>query len=208
MMLDGDPGWSAAHALIFTGHMVDTPGRPHPRFPAWAEARARIAIRQAIAGLTWTSSGETLGIAGAASGGDLLFHEVCNDLGIHTCVLLAMPQEAYIESSVASAGPGWVRRFETLLERRAGQVYILGAQSGLSEGPTDNLWQRTNLWMIEEAIAAAPERTLLALWDGRTGDGPGGTEHMFQAARRNGVRVAPPISLQSLTRVDDSGYEI
>lgn len=187
-----------AHALVFTGHMIDRAGRAEPRFPEWAEERARAAIREAILGLRWERLGETLGIAGAASGGDLLFHEVCGELGIATRVLLGLPVEEFVEASVAPAGAGWVERFRRLLERRAGSVFVMGERDGLLEGATENVWQRANLWMIEEATALAPERMLLALWDGKMGDGPGGTEHMANAARRFGVEVAAPIAMQKV----------
>ena len=58
----------------------------------------------------------------------------------------------------------------------------MGDGDGLIEGPTENVWQRVNFWMVEEAVALAPERTLIALWDGKGGDGPGGTDSPFAAA--------------------------
>jgi len=39
---------------------------------------------------------------------------------------------------------------------------------------------------------------LIALWDGKGGDGPGGTEHLVNAAPGYAVRVAPVITMQSL----------
>ena len=42
--------------------------------------------------------------------------------------------------------------------------------------------------MIYEALAVnAQHLTLLALWDGTTGDGPGGTEHMIRLAKQQGA---------------------
>ena len=39
---------------------------------------------------------------------------------------------------------------------------------------------RNNLWMLYSALAHGPEKLhFLALWDGKRGDGPGGTEHMM-----------------------------
>jgi hypothetical protein len=68
------------------------------------------------------------------------------------------------------------------------------------EGEIDNIWQRANLWMIEEALELAPERSLLALWDGKAGDGPGGTEHLVEVAHKFGVRIAPLIQMQMLLK--------
>jgi hypothetical protein len=193
--------WKFAHALLFSGHMIDGAGRKEPRFPAWAEGRAFEAIRNAIAVGPWTQPGSAIGLAGAASGGDLLFHEACAELGISTRILLALPIDEFLATSVAPAGPDWVRRFHALVDEHGPEnLQIMGEKNGLLEGETQNIWQRANLWMIEEALALAPERSLLALWDGKAGDGPGGTEHLVEVAPKFGVRVAPLIQMQMLLR--------
>ena len=193
--------WEFAHALLFTGHMIDKADRKEPRFPAWAEGRARKAIRDAVEAMPWARPGPTIGLAAAASGGDLLFLEVCAELGIPTRMMLALPTKEFLAESVAPAGPDWVRRFNAMVERHSPQsLRIMGERDGLMQGETANIWLRANLWMIEEAAALAPERWLLALWDGRAGDGPGGTDHLMQAAPKLGVRVAPPIPMQMLLR--------
>ena len=187
-----------AHALLFTGHMIDRSDRKEPRFPALAEGRARDAIRAAIAGVGWEQPGTTVGLAGGASGGDILFHECCEELGIPTQVLLALRADAFEQESVAPAGPGWVERFHRLLENAGSGLHIMRPDDGMLEGATDNVWQRANLWMIEEANRLADERALLALWDGKVGDGPGGTEHFLQVAERCGIRVLAPIMMESV----------
>ncbi len=192
-----------AHALLFTGHMIDRPDREQPRFPAWAAARARQAIHTAIEELTWAREGSTVGLAGGASGGDLLFHECCEEAGIPTRVLLALPPNEFMAESVTPSGPVWVRRFHALLEKNpGGQLVVMQKQDGLLEGATDSIWQRANLWMIEVATRMAQERALLALWDGHAGDGPGGTEHFIQVARREGIRILAPIRMQDLLDPD------
>jgi hypothetical protein len=191
--------WSFAHALLFSGHMIDEAGRTLPRFPASAEGRAHEAIRQAIAAMPWTHAGPTIGLAGAASGGDILFHEACAELNIPTRILLALPVEQFVSASVAPAGQAWVQRFHALVAARGPEnLQILSEKNGFLEADAGNIWQRANLWMIEQALALAPEQTLLALWDAKSGDGPGGTEHLVQAAPRFGVRIAPPIQIQKL----------
>lgn len=193
------------HAILFTGHMVDAPGRKVARFPATAEVAGRAAMRRAIADLVAAqqSSETVVGIAGGASGGDLLFHEACAERSIPTLLRLALPVEQYLEASVAPAGGDWVRRFHALIDRLgADAIRVLDDSVVLPESLTGdaklNIWQRTNLWMVAEAIAIAPKRTLLALWDGKAGDGPGGTEHLVKAAPDFGIDVAPVIATQSL----------
>ena len=192
-----------AHALLFTGHMIDRPDRNEPRFPAWAEPNAREAIHAVIAGLAWMQPGTTVGLAAAASGGDLLFHECCEQLGIPTRVLLALPQEKFEAESVAPAGGDWVARYHALLDKAGRRLRVMREGDGLLEGPTENLWQRANLWMIEEAGRLATERALLALWDGNAGDGPGGTAHFLEIAGQCGIRVLPPIKMQAVLSAGD-----
>lgn len=201
-------GWAFGHALLFTGHMIDSAGREHARFPASAESRARTAIRDAIMAITWAQPGKTIALAAAASGGDLLFQECCEELGILTMVLLALPRDEFEAESVAPAGPGWVKRYHALLDRTAPErLHVMESGDGLLEGATDNVWQRANLWMIEKASALAPERALLALWDGKTGDGPGGTEHFLQVAGQFGVRILPVIPMEAISAQARAAHE-
>jgi hypothetical protein len=191
------------HAILFTGHMIDAPARPHPRFPARAEPAAREAMLERLQQQLQTVAGRTVGIAGGASGGDLLFHEACQELGVETVLRLTLPTEQYIAASVAPAGPDWVRRFHALMERlRPSRIAVLSDSANLpawmGDRPGYDVWQRTNLWIVQDAIILARRRTLLALWDGKTGDGPGGTQHLIAAAPGYGIDVAPPIWTASL----------
>ena len=191
------------HAILFTGHMIDAPGRAHPRFPARAEPAARTAIHTSLETIRATHPGPTIGIAGGASGGDILFHEVCSTLNIPTQLYLALPPEQYLQTSVAAAGEEWIIRFQVLTARLSHDTFILDDKvtlpSALTRADPLNIWARTNLWMVSEAISLAPNRTLLALWDGRSGDGPGGTEHLVAVAPSLGIEVFPPITTQSLS---------
>src|SRR4030095_12706144 len=70
-----DVSTALGRTILFTGHQVDAPGRKEARFPQAKESVARTAIRHAVE--HEAREGPALGIAGAASGGDILFHEVC-----------------------------------------------------------------------------------------------------------------------------------
>jgi hypothetical protein len=179
--------------------MIDQADRPTPRFPASAANRARGAICQAIENIVWARPGSTIALAGAASGGDLLFHECCEELGIPARVLLALPPDEFLAASVSPSGPEWERRFHSLLARAGSNLCLMPPGETWPEGAAaDDLWQRANLWMIDQATGLAPERALLALWDGKAGDGPGGTEYFLRAAEESGIRVLPIISTPSL----------
>jgi hypothetical protein len=51
--------------------------------------------------------------------------------------------------------------------------------------------QRNNLWILHDALADAGGEnvTLIALWNGEKGDGPGGTGDLVQKARERDVKV-------------------
>lgn len=179
--------------LLFTGHMIDKPDRPEPRFPAAKEDVARQAIREAIE-QERAIAPIAYGIAGGASGGDILFHEVCAELGIPTRLYLALPREEYIVASVKSAGPQWVERFNQLLNKHP-EMRVLSETEDLPSWLVEredeyNIWQRNSLWLLHNALAEQDlSVTLIALWNGKTGDGPGGTADLVDQAGQRGAKV-------------------
>jgi hypothetical protein len=184
------PDEPLAQTIVFTGHMVDKEGRKPPRFPKEQEGNARKAIHQAVKDLIEATPGRALGIAGGANGGDILFHEVCTELGVPTRVLLTLPEGPFIAESVAHGGADWVRRFNELIKTHPPQ--ILSESKDLPRwmrGRDDyDVWQRTNLWLVEEALTTGSRvQTLIALWDGESGDGPGGTKHLVELAGQSGL---------------------
>ena len=182
-----------AWVLLFTGHRIDDPGRPKPRFPANKEDVARKALRDAIESEKVAAGEIAFGIAGGASGGDILFHEVCGELGISTKLFLAVPPEDFIKASVRSAGPQWIERFWRLRGRISEQRQLSDSEQlpvWLQEKEDYTVWQRNNLWELYNALAAAPDGvTLIALWNGEKGDGPGGTADLVEEAGERGAKT-------------------
>jgi hypothetical protein len=182
----------AQRVLLFTGHMIDKPDRKEPRFPASKESVARQAIREAIE-KERAIAPIAYGIAGGASGGDILFQEVCEELGIPTRLYLTLPREKYIVASVQSAGPQWVERFNQLLGRHP-ETRTLAETEDLPSWLVDkekyDIWSRNALWLLHNALAEQDQSvTLLALWNGKAGDGPGGTADLVDQAGRRGAKV-------------------
>lgn len=172
------------HVVLFTGHMIDDKDRKIPRFPASKENAARGAIKNNLEKEKERHNEHLMGIAGGASGGDILFHELCREMNIQSEVYLALPEAEYKKTSVSFAGQEWENRFEHLITNLP--VHILDG----SVGSDDNIWEETNLWMLNKALINGGENmTLLALWDGEGGDGEGGTEHMVQIAKQAGAKT-------------------
>jgi hypothetical protein len=183
--------------ILFTGHMVDAPGRAkeNMRFPptVQAEAKARAMILDAVQKELPGHEGSTLGIAGGACGGDILFHEVCQELGVETELCLALPEDKFQVTSVQRAGAGWVERYQALTSRRIASVLqqTEALPRWLTDKPGYDLWQRNNLWMMFNALAKdARHLTLIALYNReREPDGPGGTQHLLQEASEWGFKT-------------------
>ncbi len=179
--------------LLFTGHRIDSANRAKPRFPAAKESVAREAIRSAIAEEKEITAGSIFGVAGGANGGDILFLEACDEMGIRTEMMLALPENQFIEASVDNEDKAWLRRFNAQLKKNPNAPVLTQSTElpkwlQLKRGY--DVWQRNNLWLLSEALCLAPRNlTVIALWDGEAGDGPGGTEHMVSFAKDRGARI-------------------
>lgn len=192
------------HVVVFAGHMIDDEGRTPPRFPEACVAAARREIRRCLADLR-----PSVGIAASASGGDILFHEVCAELGIPTDMRLVLPPEQFVNVSVVKAGRDWAQRFWALVERkqREHRFAQLGENKelpGWLHGKPDyNIWTRANLWLLECALSLEPAHlTVMALWDGQGSDGPGGTAHLVEQATALGATTRV-LDTQDICRTPD-----
>ncbi|MGB5258252.1 MAG: hypothetical protein WBN07_00735 [Woeseiaceae bacterium] len=174
-----------SYRIVFSGHRIDAPGRTTPRFPASGEPVAARLIANALR--TEVAANDTArleGIASGANGGDILFLEACAAQGVPATIYLALPKDEFVAASVADGGEDWVRRFERLCETMPVHVLEHDENSPL------NVYQQTNLWMLERALAHnSAGVTVMVLWDGASGDGAGGTRDMVQRASEAGARV-------------------
>ena len=95
-------------------------GRQTARFPNKPECidKAKAWLREMIEAEKAQTKGSISGMGGAASGTDLLFHEVCAELGIPTTVVLPIPKDDYRRQSVADGGPDWVEKFNNVVNAK------------------------------------------------------------------------------------------
>jgi hypothetical protein len=92
---------------------------------------------------------------------------------------------------------------------------VLAEGSGLPIDPmtigTTNIWSRNNEWLLRTALARSDaEITLLLLWNGLVGEGPGGTAGMVGLARqwaplRLKIVRLDPLTLDETSGGDDDG---
>jgi len=183
---------SKLYYILFTGHMIDQPNRVLPRFTPDKEGAVRIAIMDNVRREIEKITGPVKGIAGGACGGDILFHEVCAELGIATELFLALPREKFVVESVEFAGPQWIERFDELYKKLPRRVLsqTKDLPKWLQKRPGYTIWERNNLWMLNSALVCGGQNmTLLALWEGKGGDKPGGTRHMVKEAESRGSKT-------------------
>ena len=187
--------WQPEKVHLFSGHMIDAPGRKTPRFPADKEAIAATAISRALDELG--ASNRDLALTQGASGGDLLFAEAALARGMRVQLLLPLPEPDFIAQSIlpASNGDSWRKRYYQLrdnplcLPPRV-MPDCLGPLPKDSQGDEANPFERCNQWLLNAALALGIKRSrFICLWNGSGGDGPGGTEHMLKEVQERTGQV-------------------
>ena len=104
--------------VVFSGHMVDGPGRAEPRFPDLISGQVREQLDRQLAELD-----AGFGYCSAACGGDLLFIEAMLARGAEVHVVLPFARDDFLESSITFAGPEWITRFEQAMDNVTSVVY-------------------------------------------------------------------------------------
>jgi hypothetical protein len=167
--------------FLFSGHMIDAPDRPTPRFPPEKEPVAAVAIASTLDSLA--AGADDLGLCSGACGGDLLFAEACLARGLRLQVHIPFEEPEFLAQSVRFAGEAWVQRYTRATHHPRARLLILPREDGPLPAGEDP-FVRTNLWLLETALAFGAEKVrFICLWNGQGGDGPGGTQHMHRAVR-------------------------
>lgn len=169
--------------VVFTGHMIDQPGRLSPRFPGALEARVAREIAQVLGKLE-----AGIGYSSAACGSDILFLEAMLKRQGEINIVLPFQWQEFRKTSVEIVpGGDWGARFEHLLSRATRVVVACEHRS--TGSPL--AYEYGNL--LQDGLAVLRARLLdtdlvpLVVWDGRPGDGAGGTatfvEHWLNQGR-------------------------
>ena len=184
--------------ITASGHMIDAPDRAEPRFPPEKENVVRDHIAQALE--DWQVGDRDLGISGAARGADILFAECCLERGAHVRLLIAYPEEEFLDRSVRLNTGNWVERYFALRNHPNVETWF---QHERNEQPDSDLdpFESDNLWIIETAHEEAGAGKLYAVlvWDEKpAADGPGGTAHFAKQIEKFGgeIRIVNPTKLQ------------
>jgi tetratricopeptide (TPR) repeat protein len=167
-----------ARVVLFSGHLVDKPARPEPRFPEAKADTAGARIAQELDELGATAG--DLGISQAGCGGDLLFAHACLARGMRLEIYLPQREPEFLRDSVSYAADRWQDRFDELKNRPDVLFYVMPDELGRAPAGV-SIYERCNKWMLHSALSCGLRKmSYIALWDGKPGDGPGGTEHMVE----------------------------
>ena len=181
--------WQPRQAILFSGHMMDAPDRPQPRFPAAMEAAATERIGAALDALG--AGAEDIAYCQAAAGGDLLFLEAALQRQVRCQVLLPFDEATFLQRSVLTSvhGEQWRDRYYAMQEKLTLPIRVMPEELGPTP-PEVNDFERCNLWLLYSALSCGIDRVrFIALWNGSGGDGRGGTAHLYQEVQRRTGRV-------------------
>lgn len=187
---DGDPEriercFRIPAVIAFAGHMVDQPGRPFHRFPPELESAVRDAIRERLKKLN-----AGFGFSSAACGSDILFLETLLEMGGDVHIFLPYEKNEFIRDSVEIVpGSDWGPRCEEVL-KRAASVYVASSYK-FATGTVEYDYVNRLLHGMAAVLARQLDTTLsaLAVWDGRTGDGPCGTASSVEHWKKSDLHV-------------------
>ncbi|MEW9552300.1 hypothetical protein [Nonomuraea sp. NPDC050783] len=154
--------------LLVSGHLVDRPGRPSPRFPQ--AAVGRVTGEMSAVFDEWAIGPHSTLICGGARGADIIGAELGLRRRATVKLRLALPPEEFARESVHLPGTSWLDRFTSLLPRVEVEVLPAGEPAAGA-----SVFALANAWMIETARRIDGSPRAVVVWDGRPGDAPGGT---------------------------------
>ena len=185
--------------VVFTGHMMDKVGRvpPNfvPRFSSEREDAVTQDIRDALEKLD-----ARIGFCSAACGGDIIFIEQMLKRGGEVHVVLPYAENLFVRDCIEApdsappeqqfqenVGKKWLPRFRKI-RRQVTSVITLGDKRPKDNAMASDCCNRVVLGLgLLEAASVSTQLTLIALWDGWSGDAPGGTRSLIKLA--DGLKV-------------------
>ena len=176
-------------AFLFTGYMVDFPGKDKKTFPADKENEIRKEIQEKLESFN-ANPNDRAYVAGLSAGSEILFAEICAEKGIKVRAYLPLPESAYIRQFVSPGGDSWVERFYNIRNHPiVEELYQLE-----NVGPPkkdDDPYERNNRWALYSSLGRGTDKVhLIALWNAH-GDRPKDRDarlvrHMIELMREIG----------------------
>lgn len=195
-----DHCFSLPRIAVFSGHMFDRPGRKNPRFPHTLEPQVRQEIVKRLDQVK-----AQVGYSSLACGGDLIFAEALLHRGGEVNIVLPFKKDDFKAASVDIVdGTDWGKRFDHILNNAA-TVTVLSELGDASDGAAyDFCNQALSGLAILKSRFLGMDVVPLVVWDGKMGDGRGGTQSFvdyWQNKQKSHVEVValadylPPVPL-------------
>lgn len=177
---------SLPRIAVFSGHMIDRPGRQCPRFPPSAEEQVRHALREVI-----DRQAIRIAFASCACGGDILFLEEVLSAGGECFVVPPLPLPTTIQNSVAFAPGGWETRLEAI--RAHPKSRFLDPECDETGENDAIVYDFANRYLL--GLALLKTRALgfpllgVCVWDGKESGLAGGTDSAVRMWREHALPV-------------------
>lgn len=186
--------------VVFAGHMVDRDDRTASRFPSRLEPMVKDAIQQSLKKLN-----AGFGYASGACGSDILFHEVMLEMKGESYLILPYEKKRFIKDSVEIVrGGDWGKRLEKIIAQ-AIETQEVSKQPQMG---SEVSYEFANMMLHGLASVRAEQLETklvpVAVWDGKSGTGMGGTAGTVERWRRLGLNVEI-IDLQEILRCECPG---
>jgi tetratricopeptide (TPR) repeat protein len=175
------------NVIIFSGHMIDASDRLRARFPTALVPAVAKEIKERL-----NRCDAQIGISSAACGSDLLFIEAMIERGAEIHVVLPWRKEQFLRTSVAiNDDPNWTQKFDHLLDEVTSVTYL--SQQSAPGGNLGYVYcsDCMNGMALYRAETIGSDVTPIAVWDGKKGDGLGGTSSFvhFWRSRQHRVEI-------------------
>jgi len=153
-------------AFVFTGYMVDFAGKQTKTFPANKENEICKEIRKKLEKFN-AGPDDMAFVGGLSAGSEILFAEICAEMGIPVEAHLPLPDAAYVREFVSPGGEAWVERFYKIRNHPlVDEKYQL--ESVGKPKADDDPYERNNRWTLYSSLLRGIDKTrLIALWNGQ-----------------------------------------
>lgn len=173
---------------VFSGHMFDRPDRETPRFPHTLEKEVRLKIDAFL-----KNANVEVGYSSLACGADQIFAEALLESGGEVNIVLPFHVADFKKASVdIYPGDEWSERFDKVL-KSAATVTILSELGDEQDSAAFDFCNHaiSGLALLKSQFLGM-DVTPLFVWDGRRGDGAGGTQSCvdyWRNVQKNDVEI-------------------
>ncbi|MCB0103216.1 MAG: DUF4071 domain-containing protein [Anaerolineales bacterium] len=178
--------------FLFSGYMVDNPRKIKKTLPADKIHLLREELKKTL--IKMGGGPEDIAIlAGLSAGSEIVFAEICAELGLQVNVHLPLSESKYIREFVSVGGEDWVDRFHKVCSHPSVVEYYQTEQVGQPKKNTDP-YERNNRWALYSSLIRGVSKVaLIAVTNNVSGRSKDRdeylTQHMVELMRDTGGKI-------------------